>query len=273
MISLITKEPWKDFLDPFRLWGNCYFVGSKPASVHIVDTGAGLVMLDCGYQEPLYLVLEHMRRLGLNPYDIAALFITHGHIDHCAAAEALRRLTGCRIYIGEADAPAVRGAAETDLTYGLEYNMPFICFEPDVLLKDGDEVTIGSTTFRAIATPGHTAGAMSYLFNLQDGGRTMRTLLHGGAGLNTLSRDYLDRHGLPDSLRDDFSASMRKLSTLPVDIFLGNHASQNGTPQKAARLADGETDAFVDSGALARYSASCLAGLEKLLAKERESCS
>lgn len=55
-----------------------------------------------------------MRRLGLEPYSIVALFITHGHIDHCAAAEAVRRLTGCRIYIGEADAPAVRGTSETD---------------------------------------------------------------------------------------------------------------------------------------------------------------
>jgi len=265
---MIAKEPWKGFLPPFRLWGNCYFVGSLPASVHIVDTGDGLVMLDCGYQESLYLVIEHMHQLGFDPAQLTALFITHGHIDHCAAAEALRRLTGCRIYLGAADADAVQGTAATDLTCATELGMSFIHFTPDVLLHDGDEVTIGNTTFHAIASPGHTAGTMSYSFDLQDGERTMRALLQGGAGTNTLTREYLDRHQTPDSLREDFATSMAALCTMKVDIFLGNHATQNNTAGKAERVAAGETDAFVDPGEAARYGEATLRRLRKLVEKE-----
>ena len=253
------------FLPPFRLWGNCCFVGSLRASVHIVDTGDGLVMLDCGYQESLYLVIEHMHRLGLDPNPLTALFITHGHIDHCAAAEALRRMTGCRIYLGAADADAVQGTASTDLTCASELGMPFIHFTPDVFLNDGDEVTIGNTTFRAIASPGHTVGTMSYCFELQDGDRAMRALLQGGAGTNTLTREYLDRHQLPDSLRDEFSASMAALCTMQADIFLGNHATQNNTAGKAARLAAGEIDAFVDPGEAARYGETVLRKLSRMV--------
>lgn len=260
---MIATEPWKGFLPPFRLWGNCCFVGSMPASVHIVETETGLIMFDCGYQESLYLVLEHMRCLGLDPARITDLFITHGHIDHCAAAEAIRRLTGCRIFLGEADAPAVQGTADTDLTYAGEFGMSFIYFTPDILLRDGDEVTIGGTTIRAIATPGHTAGTMSYRFNLHSGDRTLYALLHGGAGMNTLTQDYLDRHHLPTDLRDAFRASMKKMGEISADIFLGNHADQNDTPSKAQRIAEGDLDAFVDPTALTSYANRCLVRLNK----------
>ena len=40
------KKPWEGSFDPFRIFGNLYFVGTPPASVHLVDTGEGLIMLD-----------------------------------------------------------------------------------------------------------------------------------------------------------------------------------------------------------------------------------
>ena len=44
----------KDIFEPVNIFGNLYFVGTKPASVHIVDTGEGLIMFDTGYQQSLY---------------------------------------------------------------------------------------------------------------------------------------------------------------------------------------------------------------------------
>ena len=93
----------------------------------------------------------------------------------------------------------------------------------------------------------------------------MRALLQGGAGTNTLTREYLDRHQLPDSLRDEFSASMAALCTMQADIFLGNHATQNNTAGKAARLAAGEIDAFVDPGEAARYGETVLRKLSRMV--------
>ena len=88
------KIPWEGMLEPIRKWGNLWFVGGDPASVHIVETGDSLILFDCGYQETLYLLLDGMRRLGLDPERISDVFITHGHIDHCGAAKALRELYG-----------------------------------------------------------------------------------------------------------------------------------------------------------------------------------
>ena len=41
-------KPWKGAFPPFRIFGNLYFVGTEPASTHIVDTGEGLIMFDRG---------------------------------------------------------------------------------------------------------------------------------------------------------------------------------------------------------------------------------
>lgn len=265
---MITTEPWKGFLEPFRLWGNLYFAGSMPASVHLVDTGDGLLMLDCGYQESLYLVLENIRKLGLDPADIKDILITHGHIDHCGAAMALKQLYGCRLLIGAEDETYVNGTRKENLTYATELGLPFIPFSPDVLLRDGDVITRGNTAVRCVATPGHTAGAMSFFFDVTDGTRTYRAGLHGGMGINTLSRSYLNKYGLPYSLRTDFVNAMQRLSRERVDIFLGNHAEHNHTPEKAEAIKRGQTDAFVVPDEWTPYALWCIENYEKMLARE-----
>ncbi|MBO5294268.1 MAG: MBL fold metallo-hydrolase [Clostridia bacterium] len=266
---MIGKEPWQGYIEPFCLWGNIYFVGTIPASTHIVDTGDGLIMFDCGYQESLYLMLENMRRIGLDPAKVTDVFVTHGHVDHCGAAEAFRRLFGAKIWISEIDAPYVRGTTAQDMTWAREYKMHFISFEPDGLLHDGDVITRGNTTIRCVATPGHTPGATSFIFNATDGARTVIAGLHGGAGMNSLAKKYLEENGLPLSLQKAFRDSMERLLTEHVDIYLGNHAAQNGTPKKLERIKNGEPDAFLDSGSWGRYITRCIAAIDDLVAKEQ----
>ena len=62
---------WESRMEPFRVFGNLYFVGTEPASAHLIDTGAGLILLDSGYPETLYLVLDSIRRLGFRLEDLA----------------------------------------------------------------------------------------------------------------------------------------------------------------------------------------------------------
>lgn len=40
--------PWVGYMPPFKMIGNLFFVGTEPASTHIIDTGSGLIMLDSG---------------------------------------------------------------------------------------------------------------------------------------------------------------------------------------------------------------------------------
>ena len=237
-------RPWEGYVKPFRIWGNLYFVGTEPASTHIIDTGSGLIMLDSGYQHSLYLVLHNMHLLGLNPIDLKYIIHTHGHIDHMGATRALIELTGAKTFIGSADRGYVNG--ELDLSYAKELGMEFNeTFEPDVLLNDGDKIKLGNTEITAKATPGHTPGAMSYFFDVYDGERRCRAGLHGGMGINTMCREFLDKYGLPYDCRGNFINAMDRLQNEPVDIFLGNHMQHNKTLAKYQEICRGNMDAFV----------------------------
>lgn len=255
-------------MPPFKIWGNLYFIGTEPASTHIIDTGDGLIMLDSGYQHSLYLVLQNMHALGLDPMKLKYIVHTHGHIDHCGATRALVEMTGAKTFIGAPDGDYVNG--KLDLSWAKELGIHLETFEPDVLLHDGDIISLGNTDIKAIATPGHTPGAMSYLFDVRCGSRTLTAGLHGGAGTNSMTKKFLDRYGLSYDCRADFLASMDRLMTLPVDIYLGNHAYQNKTAEKYQQLLAGNTDAFVDTTAWGKFAEDCKKRLQSLIDKEKE---
>ena len=143
-------------------------------------------------------------------------------------------------------------------------------FEPDILWTDGDEMTIGNTTVRCVATPGHTPGALSYFFDVTDGTETYRAGLHGGMGINTLSADFLNQYELPFSLRDDFKNSMLRLNEEKVDIFLGNHMQHNHTLQKANMIKNGNRHAFINPNEWQPYNLWCIENLENMVKSEKK---
>ena len=46
-------HPWEGYVKPFQIFGNLYFVGTIPASTHLIDTGSGLIVIDPGYPQSL----------------------------------------------------------------------------------------------------------------------------------------------------------------------------------------------------------------------------
>lgn len=263
------KEPWKGYFEPLKIFGNLYFVGTVPASTHIIDTGEGLIMLDSGYQQSLYLVLHNMHVMGLDPRNLKYIVHTHGHIDHFGATRALVELTGAKTFLGAPDRDYANG--RLDLSYARELGMEFSeTFEPDVLLSDGDIIELGNTRITSVATPGHTPGAMSYFFDVTDGKEVFRAGLHGGMGINTLSREFLDKYNLPYSLREDFVKSMKRLNEERVEIFLGNHMQHNNTKEKAKRAALGDKYAFVDKEEWAKYNLWCIDNINNMIKSEEK---
>ena len=261
----MIESPWLKTMEPFQLAGNIYFVGSAPASTHIIDTGSGLILLDSGYQERLYLVINSIWQCGFSPADIKYIIHSHGHIDHAAATRALVELTGAKTFIGEADCGIVNGS-RTERTWANEYNTAQPApFEPDVLLHDGDKITLGNVEIDCVSTPGHTPGTFSFFWDVEIDGKIYRAGTMGGAGLNTLKSEYIRKlHLENENWRGAFRSSIARCRREQVDIFIGNHVGQNQTADRYKLLCAGNKYAFIDSSAWGNFLDTCEEKLNKL---------
>ena len=103
-------------------------------------------------------VADHVRTLGLT---VVMLMETHAHADHLSAAPWLQRKLGGHIAIGQAITTVQR-------TFGALFNEPPGFARDgsqfDILLRDGDSLTLGAIDGVALHVPGHTPACMAWLF-------------------------------------------------------------------------------------------------------------
>ncbi len=233
----------KGYIKPGKVFGPIYFVGTKPASSHLIDTGEGLILLDIGYPENLELVMNNIEELGFSVKDIKIILISHGHYDHIGPAKVLREITGAKIYLGEKDLKMVTGECDYSLSSTLPERSNYY-LTPDVLLKDGDVVTLGNISIKCLSTPGHTDGTLSFFFDVTDGEKSCLAGMFGGAGTNTLTEEFLTRFNFPFENRNKFLNSIELLEKINVEIFLGNHVANNRTDIKLDMVRNGDAMVF-----------------------------
>ena len=263
----VMTNPWGYWVEPFRIVGDLYFVGNASVSSHLIDTGEGLILLDTGYPQTAYMLLESIRRLGSDPDDIVYIVHSHGHYDHMGGTRSIVELTGAKTMLGKADMEILTSRPE--LVWGRVSNVPFYgAFEVDRELIDGDRISLGNTSIECVATPGHTAGSMSFFFIVTELGSTYTVGMHGGPGPNTLTDEYLKRHKLPKSRRTDYMSSLRRLQKQHVDIHIGSHPRQSETLEKRERMREGHNP-FIDEASWPRFLSRLEANVLKRFGVEK----
>lgn len=140
---------------------------------------------------------------------IDKILLTHGHFDHIGAADALRRSTGAPIYVMEQDAPFLK---DPELNLSGMMGEPLAPFTADLLLKDGDTISLGGIKLQTIHTPGHTIGSCCYL---TDG------VIFSG---DTVFCGSVGRTDFPTGSGSTLLASVKRLAALEGDyqIFPGH---------------------------------------------------
>ena len=112
-------------------------------------------------------------------WTLSDILITHRHYDHLLGVSGLKKATGAKVYISEADADGLRSdRASLARMVGLKQEPT----EPDVLLREGDTFTAAGLTFRVLETPGHTAGGITFVCDAERCAFTGDTLFAGGYG-------------------------------------------------------------------------------------------
>ena len=240
--------PWDGKIEPFKIIGNVYFIGTFQSSTHLIDTGDGLIVIDPGYENTFYLVVDAIYKLGFTPKDVKYIINTHWHWDHVEGTAPLQDLSGAKTLIGKHD-------KENATKY----------FSPDILISDGDKLTLGNTVIEFMETPGHTKGTISFFFNVTENGKTYRVGMFGGAGANTLVKGAFDFEGC----REAYINSINRLMKEKVDVFIGNHTWNNDTFGKAKLLKTAKENPFIDGALWNKFLSFCLDRLNDIIKENR----
>ena len=205
------------------------FSGQGDCHVYLVDTGAGLVLIDTGDGTGIADILEHVASDGLDASRITHALITHAHRDHAGGLRPLRDELGKRY---SRSIVSITSQAEADLlVHGSEIELGLDLlgytgktrdevFPPitvDARVSDGDELEIGDIRFRIIVVPGHNPGCVCYFARIDDRNMLFSgdVVYHGG---------YISIGNWPGSNSEEYGKNMRKLSGLGIDaLFPGHH--------------------------------------------------
>jgi metallo-beta-lactamase class B len=257
--------PYSQPEEAFRLVGNIYYVGAKNIASYLITTPQGHILVDTGTTEMTPVITASVEKLGFKLRDIKIMLSSHAHFDHIGGQAAMKKLTGARVMAIRQDAEALE--AGKDLSpLGDEGWTPV---KVDRVLKDGDTVSLGGTTLRAIWAPGHTPGCTVWTTNVADGGRSYSVAIFGCGGPNGGVK-LVGNQKFPTLVGDTMS-TFRKLKMLKPDIYVSGHP-QMLFAGKIDRMKAGERPhPLLDLGsqAWAKMLDDAQAAFEKRVAAER----
>lgn len=129
-------------------------------SAYLLDAGPGMaVLIDAGVDPDAKAIKAALAERNLQPEDVIAILVTHGHNDHFNGIAAF---PNAQVMAMTADVPLIEGSEPRRSFLG-----PLIGANPtgihvDRVLLDGESLTLGRLQVQVFAVPGHTKGSAAF---------------------------------------------------------------------------------------------------------------
>ena len=254
------RDGWDEPAPPSEIFANTYYVGTCGISAILIAGTDGSILIDSGTDRGATEVAQSIRDLRFRLSSVRILLHSHEHGDHVGGMARLKRLTGAQLY---ASPPAARAFATGNATAddpqaGL--NKPFPNVQVDSIIGDGEVARLGNLWLTAVATPGHTPGAMSWHWVSCDGG-VCRSIVYADS-LSPVSRDDYRFSDHPAYLAS-YRRSIARIAALDCDILITPHPAASRMFQRFA------AKSMEDPNACRDYAARLTKQLDERLEKER----
>jgi len=197
-------------------------------------TDPEVVLFDAGLPGDGPAILAHLGRVGLAARALTAIALTHADAGHAGSAPWLRRNSPARILASAEAAAAAAGRRAVSFLHSAERVALSLTgrrledFAVDGVLAPGDELA----GFTVVATPGHTAGHLSF-FRPQDG------LLLAGDAVRISGRDILAPAFWDTQSEIAARISVARLADLPVHLLIAGHGPPYREPGAELRRCGG----------------------------------
>ena len=232
------------YAEPAKVADNFYFLGTKVHNAWALAGSDGIILFEAlfDYAAPDEIA-DGMRKLGLDTNKVKYIVISHAHADHDGGARFLQdKMPVAHMIYGGPDWDAVDQST----------NRPGGKPKRDMVGTDGMKLSVGDASVQIVTTPGHTAGTLSFLFEVKDNGRPLRVAYVGGTAIpfNGNAAYY-----------DGYIASVKKMGKAAADFgataLMSNHTEFDNGYYKAHAAASrkpGEPNPFdVGQAAVGRY--------------------
>ena len=262
------RRAWNRPVKPFRVVGNIYYVGVEGVASYLITTPQGHILMDSGFLETVPRIQESLKQLGFRLEDVKVLINSHAHFDHAGGFAQLKRLTGAKLMISEADAKLISDGGRSDFQWRDKTSFHFEPAGVDHLLRDKAKVELGGVTMVARITPGHTKGCTTWTMKVREADRDLDVVF---VGSTTIPGYKLLNNSAYPNIVEDYAYTFALLKTLRCDVFLAPHGSFFALDEKRALLEKGaKTNPFIDPQSYRRFINSTERAYQKQLKEERE---
>jgi metallo-beta-lactamase class B len=252
---------------PFKIADGLFYVGATDYASYLIVTKAGLIVIDGGDATTGHQIVGNIRTLGFDPADIKILLNTHEHFDHAAGLAELKRAAAkdVKFYASAKDGAIVAAGGKGDpFLKGARFEYEPV--KPDVILQDGQKVSLGGWTLTAHITAGHTPGCTTWTFPVTVAGKVRQALDHCSS--TVLPGYKLGKTETYPGQTADFEKSFVTWKSLPCEVFIASHGSFYGMKAKKAALDAGKADAFVDPEGCRKFYVGAEAAFRAELKKQ-----
>ena len=252
---------------PFKVFDNLYYVGPGYVGVWLIPTAAGIIMIDSAQEPYVDFVMDNVRKVGFDLKDIKYILLSHGHLDHFGGAARIQEASGARAAALDEDWKMIEAFASRP---GRDGARPPRTPKRDMVVKEGDALTLGGTTLKFYHHPGHTPGVLSAEFTVYDNGVPHKALWQGGGGF---------RGGLAEA--EEAVVTTNRLAAMPgVEVLVMIHSFAGGPggypnggvlerAQLLAKRKPGDPHPFVDPAAWTKFITQAQANAVKNVEEEK----
>lgn len=244
MAPAIAQGTWQPRADwyypPHKFFDNLYFIGTKTAGIYVINTSAGMIMIDTNFDWNVAENILGLLQFGLDPADIKYVIVTSANPGRYWGARTIQeKYPNAHIIMSEADWAVV---AKDNSPAALKPRK-------DMVATDGQKLTLGNTTVTLYITPGDTPGTLSLVFPAVEtplqmtyekpkrGPHNHMVALWGGTGFN-VGRQGVTYWADGPALFKTYLASLARFKQLAdaaaVDVIITPSMSeQNGVAKLA----------------------------------------
>ena len=224
-----TPAEWSRPFQPFRIAGNLYYVGTYDLACYLITSKKGHILINTGLASSAEQIKKNIKALGFKFTDIKILLTTQAHYDHLGAMAAIKKETGAKMMVDEADADVMENGGSNDYALGGEGYM-YAPIKADSLLQDGDSIKMGENLLVMLHHPGHTKGSCSFMVTTKDKKKSYRVLI---ANMPTIVTEHaFDAIPAYPGISKDYAYTLKAMRQLKFDLWVASHASQFGLHSK-----------------------------------------